>query len=81
MEQAAQARYQVLGLFGGADPGIPASDIEQLDQQLDVAGVPHRIVTYKGAPHSFFDRKYAEYADASADAWTRMLDFINARTV
>jgi hypothetical protein len=30
--------------------------------------VPHRIVTYTGAPHSFFDRKYAEYADASADA-------------
>jgi carboxymethylenebutenolidase len=78
-EQAAKARYPVLGLFGGDDPGIPASDIDQLDKQLDTAGVPHHIVTYAGAPHSFFDRKYAEYADASADAWTRMLNFINER--
>lgn len=77
LEQAARIRYPVLGLFGGADPGIPAGDIEQLDRQLDSAGVDHRIVTYAGAPHSFFDRKYAEYANASADAWTRMLNFIN----
>jgi carboxymethylenebutenolidase len=81
LARAAQIHYPVLGLFGGDDPGIPASDIEQLDKQLDVAGVPHRIVTYEGAPHSFFDRKYAEYAEASADAWTRLLDFINTRTL
>ena len=81
LEQAAKVHYPVLGLFGGADPGIPASDIEHLDQQLDIADVPHRIVTYEGAPHSFFDRKYAECADASADAWTQMLNFINTRTV
>jgi carboxymethylenebutenolidase len=78
LEQAAKIRYPVLGLFGGADPGIPASDIEQLDQQLDVAGIQHEIVTYPGAPHSFFDRRYAEYAEASTDAWTRMLHFIKA---
>jgi carboxymethylenebutenolidase len=76
LEQAAKIRYPVLGLFGGADPGIPASDIEQLDRQLDTAAVPHHIETYEGAPHSFFDRKYAEYADASANAWTRILNFV-----
>ena len=81
MEQAAKIRYPVLGLFGGDDPGIPASDIEQLGGQLDLAGVAHRIVTYEGAPNSFFDRKFAEYADASADAWTRMLNFINLGVV
>ena len=41
----------------------------------------HHIVTYPGAPHSFFDRRYAEYTDASADAWTRILNFINTRTL
>jgi carboxymethylenebutenolidase len=81
LEQAAKIRYPVLGLFGGADPGIPASDIEQLEKQLDIAGVSHNIVTYAGAPHSFFDRKYAEYADASANAWTRILNFINKGTL
>jgi carboxymethylenebutenolidase len=81
LEQAAKNRYPVLGLFGGADPGIPASDIEQLDKQLDTAGVAHHIVTYEDAPHSFFDRKYAEYADASADAWSRILNFVNTRAL
>ncbi len=29
-----------------------------------------------GAPHSFFDRKQEEFAEASADAWERVLAFI-----
>ena len=40
------------------------------------AGVEHELVTYAGAPHSFFDRKYEEFADASDDAWQRVLAFI-----
>ncbi|MBI5304665.1 MAG: dienelactone hydrolase family protein [Chloroflexi bacterium] len=80
LDQASQIRYPVLGLFGGADQGIPASDVQQLDAQLDRAGVPHEIVTYPDAPHSFFDRRYTEFADASADAWTRALNFIAAHT-
>ena len=31
----------------------------------------HRIVSYEGAPHSFFDRQQAAHADASAEAWSR----------
>ncbi len=78
LEQAGKMRYPVLGLFGGADASIPASDREQLEQQLSRAGVQHEIVAYPGAPHSFFDRRYTEFADASADAWKRVLRFVNA---
>jgi carboxymethylenebutenolidase len=80
LQQAEAIRIPVLGLFGGADQGIPVSDVEQLDQALDRAGVTHEIKVYPGAPHSFFDRKWTEFADASADAWTRILGFIDART-
>ncbi len=80
LERAAQIRYPVLGLFVGADAGIPPSDVRQLDEQLDRAGVMHNLVTYPGATHSFFDRRSAEFADASADAWTRVLDFIVTHT-
>ncbi len=80
LERAAQNRYPILGLFGGADASIPPSDIQQLDEQLDHAGVMHNLVTYPGATHSFFDRRSAEFADASADAWTRVLDFIATHT-
>ena len=31
---------------------------------------------YAGAPHSFFDRKQEEFADASEDAWNRVLAFL-----
>ena len=40
------------------------------------AGVEHEVVTYEGAPHSFFDRKQENFAEASAGAWQKTLDFI-----
>lgn len=76
LEAARLIRTPVLGLYGGADPGIPPEQVRALDQNLDLAGVEHQIVTYPGAPHSFFDRRAADYAEASADAWQRVLRFI-----
>jgi carboxymethylenebutenolidase len=78
LELASQIHYPVLGLYGGADQGIPTSAVEQLDRELDKAGVEHELLIYPGAPHSFFDRKYEEFAEASADAWRRVLTFIAA---
>jgi carboxymethylenebutenolidase len=66
----------VLALMGGADPAIPLEDVEAFDRALDEAGVVHEVVVYDGAPHSFFDRRHEEYADASADAWARVLAFV-----
>jgi carboxymethylenebutenolidase len=76
LEEARNVRYPVLGLYGGADAGIPESDLKQLDEKLDIAGVEHEIVIYPGAPHSFFDRRAEDFAEASANAWQRTLDFI-----
>jgi len=76
-ELAPKFRCSVLALFGGADQGIPAEAREEFDGALDEAGKTHVTVVYDGAPHSFFDRKAAEFADASADAWRRMLDFMS----
>jgi len=70
----------ILGLFGGADQAIPAEAIAEFDVALGAAAVEHELVTYPGAPHSFFDRKAADFADAAADSWTRSLAFIAART-
>lgn len=76
LDNAEQVRYPVLGLFGGADQGIPVDQVEHLDQKLDNTGVEHEIVIYPGATHSFFDRRATEFAEASADAWRRILGFI-----
>jgi carboxymethylenebutenolidase len=70
----------VLALYGGADPGIPKSAVAEFDQALERAKVAHESVTYDGAPHSFFDRRQTEFADASADAWRRVQAFVAAHT-
>jgi len=66
----------VLGLLGGDDASIPPEDVAAFEAALTGAGVSHILHTYPGAPHSFFDRKAEEFADESADAWTRVLAFI-----
>lgn len=76
IDLAPEMASPILALMGGADPGIPAETVAVFDQALTTAGVEHEVVTYEGAPHSFFDRKYDEFADQSADAWTRVLEFI-----
>lgn len=76
LDNAHKIHYPVLGLYGGADQGIPVAMVHQLDAELDKANVPHELVIYDGAPHSFFDRKFAEFANESADAWQRVTNFI-----
>jgi carboxymethylenebutenolidase len=70
----------VLGIFGGADRGIPPEAVETFRDALAATGLPHDVVTYPTAPHSFFDRKAEDFADASADAWERVLAFIRTNT-
>jgi carboxymethylenebutenolidase len=70
----------VLALIGGADQAISADDVAAFDAALAAAGVEHEVVVYDGAPHSFFDRKQAAFAGASADAWRRVLAFLDEHT-
>ncbi len=69
----------VLGLFGGADDSIPEEHRAAFARGLEASGVEHDVVVYPGAPHSFFDRKAEEFADASEDAWRRTLAFLAAQ--
>jgi carboxymethylenebutenolidase len=70
----------VLSIFGGADQGIPQSDVDEFDAACRRAGVSHELHVYPGAPHSFFDRKQTEFAGASADAWRRAQEFVKTNT-
>ena len=79
LDRAADMHGPLLGLFGGADQAITPDQIDEFSRRLDSAGVEHDFHVYPGAPHSFFDRKQAEYAEASEDAWHRVLAFLAAR--
>src|SRR5262249_3929573 len=76
-ERAGEIDAPILALQAGADQNITAEDNEAFDSALTDAGVEHEVVTYDGAPHSFFDRKQKEFAAASEDAWNRVLAFID----
>jgi carboxymethylenebutenolidase len=75
-QRASELEAPILALMGGADEGIPREEVDAFEEALRAAGVEHEIVVYDGAPHSFFDRKYEEFAEASDDAWRRTLEFI-----
>jgi carboxymethylenebutenolidase len=80
IDRAAELKAPILALMGGADEGIPAEAVQAFEHALDEAGVEHEIVVYDGAPHSFFDRKFEQFADASEDAWRRVLAFVAQRS-
>jgi carboxymethylenebutenolidase len=75
-EAIGQMRAPLLLLVAGAD-FTPVEEFERFDQELSAAGVPHHMVVYDGAPHSFFDRTFAEYQAACEDAWRQMLSFVS----
>jgi carboxymethylenebutenolidase len=75
-QRAAEMEAPILALQAGDDQNITAEVNAQFEAALELAGVEHEIVTYDGAPHSFFDRKQAEFAEASEDAWRRTLAFL-----
>src|SRR5919205_2519915 len=76
-DRAGEMEAPILALQAGADQNITAELNEAFDRALTEAGVEHEVVTYEGAPHSFFDRRQEDYADASEDAWRRVLAFLD----
>jgi len=80
IDRAAELKGPLLALQAGADENITADQNAAFDEALTAAGVAHEIVTYDGAPHSFFDRKQEQYQAASDDAWARTLAFIERQS-
>lgn len=75
IQLAAQLTAPILGMFGGADEGIPASMVAAFDAALAAAGNPREIITYPGATHGFFEADAASFEQECADMWRRVLEF------
>jgi carboxymethylenebutenolidase len=67
----------MLLLVAGADVATTPEQADAFEAELTARGVEHERVVYEGAPHSFFDRAFAEWKDAGADSWRRILDFVS----
>lgn len=73
----ADLRVPMLLLVAGADAMTPVADFHAFDREL--SGVDHAMVVYDGAPHGFFDAA-AGHEDTCADAWRRLLGFLDRNT-
>jgi len=72
----------VLGLYGGLDRGIPQADVEAMRAAAKAAGKSVEIIVYPDAQHGFLaDYRSSYNAQASADAWAKMLAFFKAHGV
>jgi carboxymethylenebutenolidase len=67
-------RAPLLMLLAGVD-STPPEEFDEFADAVRRRGVEVESHTYAGAPHSFFDRTFAEHRTACDDAWRRMLDF------
>ncbi len=64
----------VLGLYGGADEGIPLETIEQMKQALKAARNPSEIFVYPDTPHGFHaDYRPSYRKEQAQDGWKRLL--------
>ena len=73
----------VLGLYGGADAGIPVEQVEQMRTALKAAGnAGSEIVVYDGAPHAFYaDYRPSYRKEAAEDGWRRMQEWFKKHGV
>ncbi|MBS0249915.1 MAG: dienelactone hydrolase family protein [Proteobacteria bacterium] len=76
IELASEMKAPVLGLYGGADQGIPAEQVETMKAALAVAGKMAEFKIYPGAPHGFHADYRPSYTPAAAeDAWKQMMSW------
>ncbi|HEY9878229.1 MAG TPA: dienelactone hydrolase family protein [Leptolyngbyaceae cyanobacterium] len=77
---ASLVKAPVLGLYGGADQGIPLSSIEQMRTEL--GDKPSEIVVYPDAPHGFHADYRPNYREEAAqDGWQKLLSWFKQNGV
>jgi carboxymethylenebutenolidase len=73
---AASLKVPVLGLYGGADQGIPATTVDQMRAALKAAGNPSEIIVYPDVPHAFnADYRPSYRKEAADDGWKRLQEW------
>ena len=79
---AKDLKAPVLGLYGGADAGIPNDGVDRMRVALRSAGKPSEIHTYPDTPHAFYADYRPSYRPREAeDGWKRMLEWFRRHGV
>jgi carboxymethylenebutenolidase len=84
LDVADQLHAPVLGLYGGADQGIPLEMVERMRAALRAFGKDKEsmIHVYEGMPHAFHaDYRPSYRKEAAEDGWKRMLAWFKVHGV
>jgi carboxymethylenebutenolidase len=82
VDLAADLNAPVLGLYGGADTGIPVSAVEKMREAIKAAKKPSEIELYPDAPHGFHaDYRPSYRKDRAEDGWKKLLDWFKKNGV
>ena len=74
IDRVGELKAPVLGLYGGADSGIPNELVAKMQEKLKAAQKPSEIVLYPDTPHGFYADYRASYREQEAnDGWKRLL--------
>jgi carboxymethylenebutenolidase len=74
IDLVASLKAPVLGLYGGADTGIPGATIEKMKKALEDEKKTFEIKVYPDTPHGFnADYRTSYRKEAAEDGWKRML--------
>jgi carboxymethylenebutenolidase len=72
----------ILGLYGGADTGIPVDTVDKMRDALKAARKMAEIVVFPDTPHAFFADYRPSYRKEQADdGWKRMLEWFKKNGV
>jgi len=81
-ELAGNLKAPVLGLYGGADQGIPLDTVWDMQDKLKAVGGKSTIHVYDDAPHAFHaDYRPSYRKDYAEDGWKRMREWFKANGV
>jgi carboxymethylenebutenolidase len=82
VDVAPELTVPVLGLYAGADAGIPNDTVERMRAALAAAGSRSEIVSYPDMPHGFHaDYRPTYRREAAEDGWKRMLEWFRQHGV
>ncbi|RAU21637.1 carboxymethylenebutenolidase [Paramagnetospirillum kuznetsovii] len=79
---AAKLKAPVLGLYGGADQGIPFETVEKMREAVKAGKMPVEIVVYPDAPHAFHADYRPSYREGPAkDGWARLVKWLKGNSL
>jgi carboxymethylenebutenolidase len=82
IDLVADLKAPVLGLYGGADMGIPNDTVEKMQKALKEAKKPCEIVLYPDTPHGFHaDYRDSYRKDKAEDGWKRLQEWFKKNGV